>query len=40
MTGGDSTSPRMWMVNMLRAIAEARSSGEVRLRIAALMGPV
>src|ERR1041385_583105 len=37
---GEGTSPRRWMVKMLRATAVARMWGETRLTIAELIGPV
>ena len=40
MSGGDGTSPSRWIAKMLSAIAEARSSGETMLAMAALIGPV
>src|ERR1700716_1087694 len=40
ISSGEGTSPSRWMANMLSATAEARSSGDTMLTIAALMGPV
>ncbi len=40
MSAGEGTSPRRWMANMLRAMAEARSRADTVLTMAALIGPV
>src|SRR5882757_10500058 len=37
---GDGTSPSRWIVNMLSATADARSTGDTRLMIAVFTGPV